>query len=368
MQMKRESVRVVLVAAGMLISSAVCLAQQPQQPKITHAQLSVRNDSGLQKEIQSVQTPTWIGYAIPVTHQINSGWNESVLHLEGDKEGGEQVVSQPPNAVIPPAAVLLRVTAGKVEKVQIEPMDREIDAGGLPFLWLTNISPADSVRALTKFVEGNIAESGNASRETDRSFHRVQDSGFFVIALHNVPEATSALRSFTAASYPERVREGAAFWLANERGSEGFKTVTELLRNDHDDVLRDKLVFDLTLVKGDLRPAAIGELIAAAKSDTSLKVRSQAQFWLAQIARKKLEGDPRIVETLGRQADGDPNAAIRKSAVFALSRLPEEEGVPKLIQVADTSKDTATRREAIFWLGQSKDPRALAYLEKVVRQ
>lgn len=30
--------------------------------------------------------------------------------------------------------------------------------------------------------------------------------------------------------------------------------------------------------------------------------------------------------------------------------------------------DAATRREAIFWLGQSKDPKALEYLEKVVKE
>jgi len=28
----------------------------------------------------------------------------------------------------------------------------------------------------------------------------------------------------------------------------------------------------------------------------------------------------------------------------------------------------ATRHEAIFWLGQSKDPLALAYLEKLVKE
>ena len=71
---------------------------------------------------------------------------------------------------------------------------------------------------------------------------------------------------------------------------------------------------------------------------------------------------------LDQQASNDPNAAIRRSAVFALSRLPANEGVPRLVQLASTTKDPATRREAIFWLGQSRDPQALAYLEKLVTQ
>ena len=105
-----------------------------------------------------------------------------------------------------------------------------------------------------------------------------------------------------------------------------------------------------------------------AKNDAAPKVRSQAQFWLAQMVGRKVEGDPRIVRSLGESAQNDPNAAIRKSAVFALSRLPADQAVPQLIQVASTSKDAATRREAIFWLGQSKDPKALEYLEKVVKE
>ncbi len=156
------------------------------------------------------------------------------------------------------------------------------------------------------------------------------------------------------------------------RSSEGFQAVSSLLKNDKDDALREKLVFDLTLVKGASKPAAVDALLVAAKSDPTPKVRSQAYFWLAQIAGKKAEvaaeADPRILKTLGDEAQSDPNASIRKSAVFALSRLPEDQGVPKLIEVANSSADLATRREAIFWLGRSKGPRALEYLEKIVKQ
>src|SRR5665213_2015655 len=78
-----------------------------------------------------------------------------------------------------------------------------------------------------------------------------------------------------------------------------------------------------------------------------------------------LEGNPRRDEIV---SEPKPGVAMRKSAVFALSRLPAEQAVPDLIQVASTSKDAATRREAIFWPGQSKDPKALEYLEKVVKE
>ena len=43
-----------------------------------------------------------------------------------------------------------------------------------------------------------------------------------------------------------------------------------------------------------------------------------------------------------------------------------DEGVPALLATARTDKDAKIRRSAIFWLGQSEDPRALAYFEEVL--
>ena len=52
--------------------------------------------------------------------------------------------------------------------------------------------------------------------------------------------------------------------------------------------------------------------------------------------------------------------------MFALSQLPKDEGVPLLIQVAKNNKNPAVRKQAIFWLGQSQDPRALDFFAQVL--
>ena len=57
---------------------------------------------------------------------------------------------------------------------------------------------------------------------------------------------------------------------------------------------------------------------------------------------------------------------VKKKAVFALSQLPKAQGVPKLIEIARKSTDPEVRKEAMFWLGQSKDDRALAFFEDVL--
>ena len=64
--------------------------------------------------------------------------------------------------------------------------------------------------------------------------------------------------------------------------------------------------------------------------------------------------------------DPDGDREVRKSAVFSLSQRPKDESVPALIRIARSNKDPEIRRNAIFWLGQSRDPRAIAYFEEVL--
>jgi hypothetical protein len=353
------------VFAGVVAAMLSVVAASPaQQPKVTNAQVSVRSGN-LQQEIGAAKTATWIGYSIPVRHALHTSWDDGAVYLEGNGHRGENISEPKPGEAAPRADVLLRVTGGAIQKLQIEEAGREIDGGGLPFVWLNDVTPADSVRVIATAIDTAIAAQTAGAESKSRM---PLDSGLLVIALEDAPEALPALHGFTAAKYPLNVREKAAFWLVNERGREGFDIVSRLAKNDKDDAFREKLTFDLTLVKGDSKKAATDELLELAKSDPAPKVRSQAQFWLAQMVGKKLDGDPRIVGALGDSAQNDPNVAIRKSAVFAISRLPAGQAVPELIQVASTTKDAATRKEAIFWLGQSKDPKALEYLEKVVKE
>jgi len=46
--------------------------------------------------------------------------------------------------------------------------------------------------------------------------------------------------------------------------------------------------------------------------------------------------------------------------------LPKDEAVPKLIEIARTQKNREVQKQAFFWLGQTHDPRALAFFEQVL--
>ena len=66
--------------------------------------------------------------------------------------------------------------------------------------------------------------------------------------------------------------------------------------------------------------------------------------------------------------DDDPEIEVKKKAVFALSQLPKDESVPLLMSLARTHQSYEVRKQAMFWLGQSGDPRALAFFEDVLKQ
>jgi hypothetical protein len=92
------------------------------------------------------------------------------------------------------------------------------------------------------------------------------------------------------------------------------------------------------------------------------EVRRQSVFWLGQAAG---EAAARGLDSIVERGDSN-DLEVRKHAVFALSQRPAEEGVPALIRVARTNRDPELRKTALFWLGQSEDPRAISLFEELL--
>ncbi len=107
--------------------------------------------------------------------------------------------------------------------------------------------------------------------------------------------------------------------------------------------------------------AASRALVAIARTHPMSNTRNDAIFWLSQRAGDQLAAAA-IVDAIER----DPDTDVKKRAVFALSQLPKDESIPKLIDVAKSNKNAAVRQQAMFWLGQSNDPRALKFFEDVL--
>jgi len=357
-----------------LVIAVHCLSAAAREPHVVNAKMrTAAAGGGLASAFRSIESgesgPVWIGYAVPVVpgeHRMCCNGSISDNSEEGcgrcrleDRNGefiGQSAKTEGAKAVklesSPSFLVLYRAATGKIEKIRTFSPECELDAGGLAFIWLTGVQPAESVAWLSGFVK---AEGADAEGESGDD--HVGNSALTAVALHADNSAELALEGFAANGQPERVREHAAFWLGAARGRQGYEALNRLVRDDPDDHFREKAVFALYVSK---EPGAVDAIIGVAHHDSSAHVRGQALFWLAQRAGKKAEA------TITEAIENDPETDVKKRAVFALSQLPKDEGVPLLIQVAKTNTNGVVRKQAMFWLGQSHDPRALAFFEEVL--
>jgi hypothetical protein len=357
--MKNNALMVVALAASALMTSA-------QEPRVTHTQFHSGPVSlGLSATVDRFRhsnAPLWLGYAVPAlprAHHSSCSFGTGSSEVEAGCCNELQLEDRADNleTSASPALtidVLFRLDHGEVTKTRVVPVGCTLDAGGVPFEWLTEVQPEDSAAFL-----GQLARNAAAIRDSTAGRGGAVDDNLGALSMHATPRATDVLVSLASADSSPYLREKAAFWLGAQRGHEGLLALRQLVRSEQDGKLREKLTFDISINSD---PAATDDLIQLAKSDDDSRVRAQALFWLAQKAGKKAIG------TLNASIENDPNFEVKKKAVFALSQLPREESVPQLVHVADTNSNFAIRKEAIFWLGQTNDPRALAYIEQMLKR
>jgi HEAT repeat protein len=336
-----------------------------EMPRVESARAETRAVTGtLEATLQSIlaqaETPEWVGYSvdeIPGDRSACCGnWNDGegcgTCRLEKDRDQTGGTTRRDGSIKLEGArrlVVLLRLEAKRVVRIRVASEDCTLDAGGLPFLWLTGVKAPESVALLTTYVQG---------AEFDRhEHHNVGSGALTAIALHADASADRSMESFVLPEQREELRKQAAFWLGAARGNEGLRTLERMAKSDPSSDVRAHVTFALSVSR---EPGAIEEMIRMAHDDSSSHVRGQALFWLAQKAGQK------AVSTITGAIENDPDTDVKKKAVFALSQLPKDEGVPKLIEVAQTNRNREVRKQAMFWLGQSNDPRALQFFEQVL--
>lgn len=329
-----------------VFSAVTAFAQQPQ---FLHARLTTTAAHGLNAELATLKgeaAPLWVGYSIPVAEKSFSNRDSHISYLEDDHHPDVKDDTLDSNRSYDHAIILFRIVDHSIAKIHVDNPGRPLDAGNLRVVWLTNVTPDESIATLKSLALQNDTK-------------KLRDGAVFAISIHQSPATVPTLISLAAPANDLDLREKSAFWLASQHSHEGFAALQKFAREDPDAAFREKLTFDLTVTKD---PGAIGELIRMAHEDSSPQVRKQAQFWMAVKGGNAVAGDLRNI------AENDPDTQLRKSAVFALSRLPGDKAATQLIQIANTSKDPAVRKQAVFWLGQSNDPRALDYLTKLLKQ
>lgn len=324
---------VLLVAAA-----AASLAAQPKL--LINAQPDVRSAaSGLEPAFRALLTaqpqPAWIGYSVPAVRTYDGLGCEYVWNGMGGGPGTGVVHLEPPDHMV----VLMRVEENRVTRLRTVSPDCQIDAGNVPFHWLNDVQPAQSVALLVSMSP----TSGNAMH---------------AIAMHADPAANQALERFLARDQPESVRMRAVSTFGSIRGRAGFDLLKRVIGNDPDVRVRERAVSAL----GNLRePEAADLLTSIAKMNADARLRAQA---VSALGRRS---GAATVSTLSGIAENDADKNVRRRAVSALQSMPDGEGVPTLIAIAKSSKDMETRKQAMQTLEHSRDPRALTFFEDVLK-
>jgi len=328
---------------ALLLLAAVPLIVQPAmaQPKLlVNAKVDTRSAAaGLEREFQALLTaqpqPAWIGYAVPAVRgaemgceYVHDGYGTTgIVHLE------------PPDH----AVILFRVEGGKVNKLRSVSPDCEIDAGGLPVHWLTDVAPAQSVALLATFVPQHERDSNGA---------------LSAIAAHADAAADPVLDRYLAPNTPEWLRRRAASLEASGRGLHGVEAVKNTIANDASEQVKQSALSGLARNKA---PQALSLLIETARTAKEPRTRMQA---ISSLNRK--EGQA-VLDTIDAAIANDPDVQVRRRAVDALGSLPDGAGVPALIQLVKTSKDFDVRKQAMNRLQNSHDARAEAFFEEVLK-
>lgn len=245
--------------------------------------------------------------------------------------------------------ILLRMggEGGGIREVKVSNLSLRVDLEGDPLVWINRADYEESVG----FLEARFREASN--NEARKSF-------VMAIGLHDESKkALEILKQTLIGGGDPDVREDAAFWLGQTGAEEARKTLTESAWKDPDKDIREKCIFSLSQMEGE---PSVDALIDLARKHPDDETRKNAAFWLGQKASEKAVG------ALKEIAYSDSDTEVQRSAMFALTQVESNGGsVDELIKIARTHPNPHIRKDAIFWLGQSEDPKAVEALVEMVR-
>jgi hypothetical protein len=261
-------VRAAIAAAlALAVSAAAAGAQVP----VVNARVERRAAAqGVAREVQAVVdrgTAAWIGYSVPLLRRTNAGlraeWCCGRCRLE------------PPTDLV----VLARVDSGTLVELRSLSVDCDVDAGGMPLVWLDGVTPEQSVSWLSSLIPA--ATTASSSRD------RVPRAALAALSGHASPAAATPLVQLARTSPVAQMRSRAIALLAQRPASEVLPAISEAIDQDADRQVRRQAVAALGRLGGG---GGVPRLLELARTHKDSEVRRQAMLALGESR------DPRAVE------------------------------------------------------------------------
>jgi HEAT repeat protein len=211
--------------------------------------------------------------------------------------------------------------------------------------WLSQVP--GSTGLLEQILQGNGDEN-------------IKEKALFSLSQQNEPRAQQVLRDFAMReSESSDLREKAIFWLGQRRSSDNTEFLRTLYTRLTDQDLKEKILFSLSQQKGAGNDQWLMNIALNTKED--IELRKKALFWAGQNGI----AIPQLAQLYDRMNDTE----MKEQIIFVLSqRQREPAAIDKMFDIAKTEKDADLRKKAIFWLGQSRDPRVQQFLLDLINK
>jgi len=213
--------------------------------------------------------------------------------------------------------------------------------------WLSQVGGARA----TDLLEGILKGGGDVN---------LRDKALFALSQQSEGRAPQILRDYALReSEPSELREKAIFWLGQRRNPENTAFLRALYGRLTDLDLREKVLFSLSQQKGAGNDRWLLDIALNPRENEEL--RKKALFWAGQSGVEIAE----LVRLYDRMESGE----MKDQLIFVYSqRTRESAAVDKLFAIARTDRDPERRKKAIFWLGQSRDPRVQQFLMDLINK
>lgn len=185
----------------------------------------------------------------------------------------------------------------------------------------------------------------------------IRDRAIFALSQNHSRRARDLLRQYASdASAPRELRGKAIFWLGQDHAAGSDAFLQSLFNQLTDPELRDKALFALAQEHEGDNGAWL--LDVAKRTSEPIALRKKALFLAGQGGATTAQ--------IASVYDALPPGEMRDQAVFVLAQRNDRTALDKLISIARSDTDANARKRAIFWLGQSHDPRATQFLSELI--
>ena len=175
----------------------------------------------------------------------------------------------------------------------------------------------------------------------------LRKNAVFIVSQKRADEATSLLLDVARTDPSEEVRAEAIQWLGQTRSPRAITALDSIAASATDDAILEKAIFALSQSHDERSDAALRRI--AADDRRSVHARTQAIFWFGQSHRDA--DDMRFLRELFSRAHDEE---IQGSIIQAMAQAHTSESMRWLIDLArDKSLSIDARKNALFWAGQN---------------